>query len=100
MAQAFVFSMQSVLNITDTPLGYSPPVGPDMNFRINYNFLEGNQPLSGFTFSNLGYDWSLNWISYLTLDSSLNATISVPGGGYEVYPYTLRTMLAIRIPRR
>ena len=34
-------------------------------------------------------DWSLNWVSYLTLDSSQNATVHVRGGGYEQFNYTV-----------
>jgi hypothetical protein len=53
MARAAAFSMQASLNINDTPLSYRPPVGPSMDFRVNYNYLEANQP-SSFTFTNLG----------------------------------------------
>src|SRR5207244_8312330 len=72
--------------IKDTPLGYTPPAGPAMSFLVNYNYLEGNQP-STFSFTNLGYNWSLNWVSYLTVDGSQNVTVRVRGGGYEVYTY-------------
>lgn len=88
MAKASVFSMQATLNIMDTPISYKPPIGPSMDFLVNYNYLEGNQP-SSFSFTNLGADWSFNWVSYLTLDASQNATVMVRGGGYEVYNYTI-----------
>jgi YD repeat-containing protein len=86
MAQAAVYSMQATLNIFDQPVGYNPPVGPSMGFRVNYNYLEAGQPAS-FTFTNFGADWSLNWIAYLTVDASNNATVRVPGGGIEIYNY-------------
>ena len=88
MATAYAWSMQASLNIVDTPLSYRTPIGPLMSFLINYNDLEGNQP-SSFAFANVGPNWSLNWVSYLTLDASSNATVSVRGGGYEQYDYTL-----------
>ncbi|HEY9684034.1 MAG TPA: RHS repeat-associated core domain-containing protein [Oculatellaceae cyanobacterium] len=88
MAVASVYSMNATLNIMDTPLGYTPPVGPSMDMLVNYNYNEGNQP-SVFTFTNLGPDWSLNWVSYLTVDTSSNVTVRTRGGGYEVYNYYL-----------
>ena len=87
MAQAGFFDMQATSHIFDTPLKYTAPIGPAMDFRVNYNYLENNQP-STFTFSNLGQDWTFNWCSYLTLDGSKNATVRVRGGGCEVYTNT------------
>ena len=86
MAVASVFSMNATLNIVDYPLGYKPPIGPNMTFGINYNYNEGNQP-GTFTFTNLGQDWSINWLSYLTVDGSSNVTVRARGGGYEIYDY-------------
>jgi RHS repeat-associated protein len=88
MSTAAGFALQATLNIEDTPLSYGPPVGPGIDFHLNYNYLEGMQP-SSFKFSNLGQDWSFNWVSYLTLDSSQNATVRVRGGGYELYQYLI-----------
>lgn len=86
MPVSSAFSMNATLNIVDTPLGYSPPVGPAVNHKVNYNHLEANQP-GTFTFTNLGENWSYEWVSYLTLDGSNNATVRVRGGGAEVYTY-------------
>ncbi|MCW5824877.1 MAG: hypothetical protein KIT34_18920 [Cyanobacteria bacterium TGS_CYA1] len=87
MATAKAFTMNATLKVMDTPLGYSPPVGPSIDMLVNYNHLEMGQPAS-FTFTNLGPDWSLNWCSWVSLDASLNATVQVSGGGQEYYPYT------------
>jgi RHS repeat-associated protein len=87
MAKAYAYSMQATLNIKDVPLGYHPPVGPDMSFGVNYNDLEYGQP-GTFTFTNLGPDWSFNWLCYLTVDGSGNATIRTAGGGAEYYAYS------------
>jgi hypothetical protein len=32
------------LNITDTPVGYTPPVGPAARFTVTYNQRESSQP--------------------------------------------------------
>ncbi|MGH2509451.1 MAG: cysteine peptidase family C39 domain-containing protein, partial [Ktedonobacteraceae bacterium] len=84
MARASIWSEQGNLNISDTPLSYSPPIGPSLPLHLNYNYLETNQPAT-FTFSNFGADWSYNWVSYLTVDPvSSVATVRIPGGGAEV----------------
>ncbi len=76
--------MQAALNIADTPLSYSPPIGPQIDFRLNYNEGETNQP-STFSFTNIGANWSANWLSYVTIDPGTQvATIRVRGGGVEV----------------
>jgi RHS repeat-associated protein len=87
MPVASAFSMNASLNISDIPLTYQPPVGPAMDMLVNYSYNEGNQP-SVFTFTNLGPDWSFYWLSYLTVDSSSNVTISTRGGGFETYNYS------------
>ncbi|HEY9754985.1 MAG TPA: RHS repeat-associated core domain-containing protein [Oculatellaceae cyanobacterium] len=86
MAAASAFAMNATLNIGDTPLFYNPPIGPAMSMNANYNFNEGYQP-STFTFTNLGPDWSFNWVSYLTVDASQNVNVRTRGGGYEIYNY-------------
>jgi RHS repeat-associated protein len=88
MAVASCFMLTASLKVQDTPVGYTPPLGPAINILVNYNHQEGEQP-STFTFTNFGPDWSVNFVSYLTLDGSKNATVRVPGGGYEIYNYTL-----------
>ena len=87
MARASAWSMQADLNIKDTPLSYSPGIGRSIAFSVNNNQDEGEQP-GTFTYSNLTPNWSLNWISKLSLDGSNNATVLVPGGGYEIYTNT------------
>ena len=85
MAKASAYTMLASLKIDDTPLGYTPPLGPAIDFHVTYNHGQTNQP-SSFSFSNLGQNWNLNWISYLTVDSvSGTATLRKPNGGSEVY---------------
>lgn len=84
MASVQVFTRTAALNIFDYPLGYAPPVGPAINFRINYNYLEA-QDNQKRDFSNIGPGWTLNWVAFVSKDKDGNATVAVPGGGTEFY---------------
>jgi RHS repeat-associated protein len=85
MAVADAYSMLASLRIRDTPMEYSPPIGPDINFKFVYNHKQTDQP-STFTFTNLGQNWNFNWLSYLTVDPSTSvASVRVREGGTEVY---------------
>jgi len=64
MAQYTVNLLGVSLTVADLPVGYSPPRGPAVEFRVTYNEQEANQP-SVFSFSNLGSQWSFNWLSYI-----------------------------------
>jgi RHS repeat-associated protein len=80
--------MLASLKIHDTPLGYSPPLGPSVSFLVSYNQKEANQPAT-FFFSNLGKRWVHGWMSYVEDDPTAvgNAIELYPrGGGRE--PYT------------
>jgi YD repeat-containing protein len=55
------------LNITDVPVGYTPPRGPVVEFQLTYNSREASQPAT-FNFSNLGPRWTHNWLSYIEDD--------------------------------
>jgi len=74
------------LNLTDTPLSYSPPKGPEMNVTVIYNHLDVTQP-ANFTYSSVGRQWGMNWIAFI-VDNPTNASASVSrvfgGGGYVV----------------
>jgi RHS repeat-associated protein len=87
MATYSAHAMLASLNIVDTPLRYSPPRGPAINFTVTYNQRESQQPQT-FSYSNLGSKWTFNWLSYVTDDpnnASANAAVYVPGGGAENY---------------
>jgi len=51
--------------IDDVPLGYTPPVGPPINFHLSYDHRESRHPQT-FTFGNVGSMWTHNWMSYVT----------------------------------
>ncbi|MBS1955293.1 MAG: LysM peptidoglycan-binding domain-containing protein [Cyanobacteria bacterium SZAS-4] len=83
MARASMWAMNTCLNINDTPLSYTPPLGDPINFNVNYNQEETNQPGS-YTFTNLGFNWKFYYCSYLTVGAGSQLTVRVPGGGTEV----------------
>ncbi len=87
MARHAFHLLTANLNIVDTPLGYEPPRGPSVQFRVTYNYRESAQP-GNFNYSNLGPKWTFDWMSYV----SDNPTTAVDpaycylrGGGGEVY---------------
>jgi RHS repeat-associated protein len=68
------------LNITDIPLGYTPPVGPPVQFRITYNQRESFQPAI-FNYSNLGPKWTFSWLSHVGGPSPQSIPFYLGGGG-------------------
>jgi len=87
MAVSSVHLMPVSLNIVDTPVGYSPPVGPSVQFTVTYNQREANQP-ANFTYSNFGPKWTCDWISYITdnpQSTSANVKYFAQGGGTRTF---------------
>ena len=85
MATYAAHALLASLNIEDTPIRYSPPRGPAVNFTVTYNQRASQQT---FTYSNLGPNWAFNWLSYVTDDpnnASASANVYVAGGGVEIY---------------
>jgi RHS repeat-associated protein len=87
MAVSDVHLMLVSLNIVDTPVGYSPPVGPSFEFTVTYNQRDANQP-ANFTYSNFGPKWTCDWIAYIR-DNPSNALADVKyyasGGGARTF---------------
>jgi YD repeat-containing protein len=87
MADYNIHLMLVSLNITDSPVGYTPPRGPEVQFQVTYNHRESMQP-SVFSYSNLGPKWTFDWLSYIKDDPSnpiASAYLYVRGGGEETY---------------
>jgi RHS repeat-associated protein len=87
MAVPRVHLMLVSLNINDEPVGYSPPVGPDVRFMVRYNQREKNQP-STFAYSNLGRKWTFEWLSYIKDDpNNLSSDVDyyIMGGGTRTF---------------
>ena len=72
------------VNLTDRPVGYSPPKGPPVFAHLVYNQREASQPAT-FSFFNVSPKWTLNWLSYVQDDPTnpgASVTRVVAGGGY------------------
>jgi RHS repeat-associated protein len=87
-------SMNVSLNLTDTPVGYRPAVGPDVFFQLTYNQREARQPTLP-TFGNMGPKWTSNWLAYV-VDvpgrPGINTMSYVRGGGaYDETGYSANT---------
>lgn len=65
MAESSVHLMLVSLHLEDQPVGYSPPVGPAVEFTVRYNHRDSFQP-ANFYYSNFGPKWTCDWISYVT----------------------------------
>jgi YD repeat-containing protein len=87
MADYNFHSLLVSLNLMDTPVGYTPPRGPSVDFTVTYNQREAFQPQI-FSYSNLGHQWTFDWLSYIE-DNPGNPNESVTayrrGGGRETY---------------
>jgi YD repeat-containing protein len=75
------------VTLSDTPVGYTPPIGPSAKVTITYNQREDSQP-AVFSFFNVSPKWTLNFLSYVTDDPTnpgANVTRYLPGGGAYYY---------------
>jgi RHS repeat-associated protein len=73
------------VHLEDTPVGYTPPRGPDAHVLIVYNQREDSQP-GTFGWFNVSPKWTLNWLAYIQ-DNPNSAGASVmryAGGGGSV----------------
>jgi hypothetical protein len=55
------------ITLSDTPVGYAPPIGPSANVTIAYNQREDSQP-ANFSFFNVSPKWTLDWLTYIVDD--------------------------------
>lgn len=75
------------VTLSDTPVGYVPPIGASMKVKVAYNQREDSQP-ANFTFFNVGQKWTLNWLTYVTDDPTNaggNVSRYLSGGGAYYY---------------
>ncbi len=64
------------LMLKDTPLFYKPPVGPAMNFSLQYHQNYGNEMPA----SNFGTNWAFSWQGNVSFDYITNVSETVSGG--------------------
>jgi hypothetical protein len=87
MAVPSVHLMLVNLNLSDEPVGYSPPVGPPVRFTVRYNHRDAFQP-GTFTYANFGPKWTCDWISYITdnpQSPSADVRYYIMGGGTRTF---------------
>jgi RHS repeat-associated protein len=73
------------LMLNDVPMGYTPPIGPSVHFKVSYSEFE-QAPTDTPTYSNLGPQWSCNWVAFIIDDPMNAATTSYgPNGGTLTY---------------
>ena len=80
-----LYKLHASLHLSDVPVGYTPPIGPSVQFQLDYNERDVQQPAI-FSFSNVGPLWTHRWLTYLEddpLDDSAPVRIYQPGGGIE-----------------
>jgi RHS repeat-associated protein len=71
------------LNLSDTPLGYTPQKGQPVSATLVYNSREAEQPAT-MSYSNVGPKWTLSLMSYMnyTPTNGYSSPITyIPGGG-------------------
>jgi RHS repeat-associated protein len=89
MATYSIHALLVSLNIVDTPVFFSPPVGPSLAFTVSYNQREAHQGSGNLNYPNIGRKWSFGWLAYViekTINSSTSeAEYHTSGGGYETY---------------
>lgn len=82
-----VYLLDVSLSLTDKPVGYSPPVGPDVPFTVRYRQRD-NQFSSTFNYSNFGSKWTFDWLAYIVDDPSnpqADVTYYLRGGGNRTF---------------
>jgi RHS repeat-associated protein len=75
------------LRISDTPISYSPAIGPDVAFTVTFNARDSSQS-STPNYSNIGLKWTFNWLQFI-VDNPTQPLANVKrqraGGGLETY---------------
>jgi len=66
--------------MTDTPMWYSPPIGPPVRISLSYNSqsaIAQNEPF--------GNKWQFNYASYLVVDTADTVTLFMPDGRRDTF---------------
>ena len=61
MAVSSVHLMAASLQIRDSPVGYTPPVGPPVRLMVRYNQRDARDGSSAF-----GLNWTCDWFAWIT----------------------------------
>ena len=104
MAVPSIFLLDVSLSLTDTPVGYIPPVGPAVQFTVRYRQRD-NQFSSTFNYSNFGLKWTFDWLAYIVDDPATpqaDVTYYMRGGGnrtFTGFDPTTQTFASQRLDR-
>jgi RHS repeat-associated protein len=74
------------LQLHDIPVGYTPPVGPKVQFELYYSHRDVLQPQT-FSYTNFGPKWTTTWLSYVTNGGGGSVDLYRRGGGDEPYTF-------------
>jgi RHS repeat-associated protein len=74
------------LQLHDIPVGYTPPVGPPVQFELYYSHRDVLQPQT-FSYVNFGPKWTTTWLSYVTNSGGGSVDLYRRGGGDEPYTF-------------
>ena len=74
------------LKVEDSPLFAASPYGPDVDFRLTYNEVDGSAPAAAPNCSHVGQDWSTGWVAWMDLPTggitaSTQLKLHAPGSG-------------------
>jgi RHS repeat-associated protein len=87
MATYWLHPVSTGLRVQDIPVGYTPPVGPDMHFMVRYNQDDIRLPQLPF-YGNFGRQWSFGWLSFVTEEGTSDwVHVYMRGSGIENYTY-------------
>ena len=87
LAEAKIHLLNASLSISDEPVGYAPPIGPEMQFTVRYNQRD-DQFSSNFNYSNFGNKWTFDWLAYIKDDPSnplADVKYYIRGGGNRTF---------------
>jgi RHS repeat-associated protein len=87
LAEAKIHLLNASLSISDEPVGYAPPIGPEIRFTVRYNQRD-KQFASNFNYSNFGDKWTFDWLAYIKDDPSnplADVTYYIRGGGNRAF---------------
>ena len=88
MCVANAKEMLTSLHLTDTPVGYVPPIGPSAMVQMVYNQREARRSAVPAFFS-VGQKWTMNFQSWVEDDPNATGNGPIvqfpPGGGYVDY---------------
>ena len=87
LAEAKIHLLNASLSISDEPVGYAPPIGPEIRFTVRYNQRD-DQFSSNFNYSNFGDKWTFDWLAYIKDDPSnplADVKYYIRGGGNRTF---------------